>query len=269
MTKDSDIRTDSGGDDLRGSDEGGKGKRGKGKETTKVVILLALVAAGGLIVAYQFLGGSPKPAKAETSGAPAADTAAPPGTPAATGGSASGASSTPGRPGAEAADDKGEAPSTLSVAMVEDMAKRLDTYVQERQLSLIDLHVNPFQVTVTKEAATATGTAASLTGKPPAAGSDKPSDKPAASTGGSAVGGGARGDKPAEKPTMIGRFTLGTVMTAGTKRLAIINGKLCRVGDIIEGCTVDAIEPGLVTLSRDGDTLDLTLRTPPDSSKGN
>ena len=58
------------------------------------------------------------------------------------------------------------------------------------------------------------------------------------------------------------KLVLGSIMVAGDKRWAVINGKLCSVGNTVSGCRVEAIEADRVRLSRDGETVDLLLKPP-------
>jgi len=217
------------------------GRPGVSKETTKLVILLALVAVGGLVVAYQFLwANGPKTADAVSTATPAQAASA-----SADAQNGSGAA-TPRAEAADAGADSGAPESELSVDNVEDLARRLDTYVQERQLALKDLHSNPFEVLVSAAATKEAGTAGTKAGAKVEAGTTAPL-----------------------RPAFAGRLTLGSVMITGARRLAIINGKLYHVGDVVEGCTVEAIEPGIVRLSYDGEEVELSIVSTLVGPKGN
>jgi len=239
MTRDFDPRMGSASGDADGPSEyPRKPKRPGGfRDTKKVVILLGLVAAGGLIVAYQFLWArAPKEAAAVVSATSAEAVPSPAELPDNGGAARSRAAEggTGSEPGSQESDLSGSA--TLSVDRVEDLARRLGVYVQERQLPLKDLRLNPFEVLATKD----TGVVGEKT-EPGAKAEERPVVAP-------------------PRASLAGRFTLGSVMVAGEKRMAIINGRLCRVGDVVEGCAVDVIKPGEVRLSRDGDILDLSIR---------
>jgi hypothetical protein len=55
------------------------------------------------------------------------------------------------------------------------------------------------------------------------------------------------------------RLVLGSVMLAKSRGLAVISGKVCRVGDAVDGFRVEAIEARGVRLSCEGETVDLRL----------
>jgi hypothetical protein len=264
MTRDFDVRTESsfGGGDGSGhsSDDGGKPKRAGSKGTPQLVILLVLLALGGVVVAYQFLGGhSTKPADASGDAAKAAGAQA-------AGNSNQSGASAESQPGPNPAAGDKDGLSTLSVANVEDMAKRLDSYVQERQLPLKELHMNPFEVISATAAGDAAGAGSDTKGGITA---EKPVLPTAPTVAVNQPEPAANDAVPELRPALKVRLTLGSVMIAGKKRMAIINGKLCHIGDVIEGCTVDVIEPAKVTLSRDGETVEASLTRIASGSKGN
>jgi hypothetical protein len=216
---------------------GAKKKSSGFGDTKKVVILLSLMAVAGAVVAYQYLGSSgPKGAEAAVTSGPSEPATA----------AAKPASATEAAPAATGqVGDVGTA-ELLSVAGVEDLSRRLDTYVQERQIPM--LLVNPFEVAQPKQAPAATLALTELAATVEAAAQDTP--------------------KAPRVSSITGRFTLGSVMIVGSKRLAIINGTLCHVGDTIEGCLVESILPAEVLLTRDGDSLQLTLKRSTAASKG-
>ena len=53
---------------------------------------------------------------------------------------------------------------------------------------------------------------------------------------------------------------IGSILIVGDGRKAIVGGKLCAVGDTIQGLCVHAIDPDCVTLSFEGETVELRLR---------
>jgi hypothetical protein len=203
-------------------------------DTKKVVVLLILMVVGGLVVAYQFLGSKgTKDAGAVVTSDPAATAPANPA-----------AALTPATADATPGGDL-SAP-TLTVEGVEALAHRLDTYVAERQGGA--LFVNPFEVAQPQATPGASASMVELAASVDAAQQD------AATT--------------PQPPTIMNHFTLGSVMIIGPKRLAIINGRLYHLGDTIDGCLVDAILPDTVRLTRDGESLELTLKRNA-ASKGN
>lgn len=54
-------------------------------------------------------------------------------------------------------------------------------------------------------------------------------------------------------------WRLESVLISERRKVAVINGRTVGVGDRVDGALVTAIEPGSVSLSADGRTLDLTL----------
>ncbi len=192
------------------------------KDKKKVLILLVLLLVGGAVIAYQFTGGE-GPALAS------ADTA----TGAASPASAVDVESVLARieAGGEATNDQ-----ELSVDRVEELVKRFDTYVQERQVSLTGLRVNPFAVV--QVAAREEEQAAKV--------------KAAADT--------ETELRSRRMQDALARLKVGSILLTGHTRMALIGGKLCRVGDVTEGFRVEAIEADRITVSFDGRTADLRLR---------
>jgi hypothetical protein len=229
MTRLDDFANDAGADVERGSPSlrpppGGRSS-GFG-DPKKVVILAVLGLAAAGVVGYQFLGKGPSEAAAVTISA---------------GGAAGAAAATDVESvlkrldsGAPNATPGGEG---LTVDRVEQLVKRFDTYVQERQLPLDRLNVNPFEVVRTAEVVvedTAKAKAKEVR------------------------------DEAAERKKRVqeaaSRLKLGSVMIVGPKRLAIVSGKLCRPGDAVEGFQVEAIDADSVTLSMEGEQITLALR---------
>jgi len=199
-------------------------------DTKKVLILagLGLVAVG--IVAYQFVGGSgPAPAEASPT-APAAPTA--PAVPAAAPAEAKAALEGIDAHPAESGEDG------LSVERVESLVHKFDTYVEERQIPLAGLRVNPFTVVRAEQV-------------------------------GAAEKAEARAEANAEAEAEARRrrilqaaagLKLGAVLIAGTTRSAIIEGRLYHVGDVVEGMRMAAIRRDHVTLAYEDQTVTLRLR---------
>jgi len=219
--------------DLRLSKKGLERRSGKGKvqggfgDTKKVVVLagLGLLAVG--LMAYQFIGGSsPSPAKAGA--APAAPTTSA----AATTASTNEIDAVLEEAGGQASDGEEDG---LSVERVERLVRKFDTYVQERQIPLTGLRVNPFQVmrTVRAEAA-----------------QEKAQQQ-------------ADAEAEARRQRILqaaAGLKLGAVLIAGSTRTAIIEGRLYHVGDVVEGMRVAAIGRDHVTLAYADRTVNLRLR---------
>jgi hypothetical protein len=208
------------------------------RDKKKVAILIVLAIAAVGFAAYQFLGGaSPKEAAAVTTLGGAASVADLPDVEAAL----------KGFDGAEAGGAK-----DMTVARVEELVKKFDGYVAERQVPLKDLRSNPFAVAVEPKAQKVeaeTGFSAA----PQAAASDP------------AVEARAKTQRIRESAS---RLVLGSVLVAGNSRLAMINGSFCRVGDVVEGFQVAAIEADRVRVSSEGETVDVCLPFGTKSSKG-
>ena len=237
MTRDFDPKLSGSDGGADASDDSMDKKKGS-KDTVKVVILLGLVAVAGAVIAYQFLG-SKGPKEAEAVVTPGATQ--PPAVIVQAAATAGAAAPTATRP------DQGP----LSVAEVEALAQRLDTYMKQRQVPA--LAVNPFEVALPRGAVGPDGALAAATVE----GCQEPAEATAAAA------------KEPKASAITGRFTLGSVMIIGEKKLAIINGKLCHLGDTIEGCSVATIEAGQVMLTRDGDSLKISLKRDSVASKGN
>jgi len=62
----------------------------------------------------------------------------------------------------------------------------------------------------------------------------------------------------ARAPAAI-RFELTAVLISPQRRIAVINGRLYREGDAINGATLTVIEPGLVRLQRGSESLEVRL----------
>jgi len=212
----------------KGLEAGGQKGRVQGGfgDTKKVLMLIGLMVAAGGVVAYQFVGGSgPAPVKADPKGhaGPAASTASP--------------------ALVSAAPEHADAPTAqpqkdgLSVDRVEDLVRTFDTYVQDRQIPLAHLRVNPFQVVRTAKVE-----------------ADQDQAKKEAD---------AEAEAEARRRRILqaaSELKLGAVLIAGTTRTAIIEGRLYRVGDVVEGMRVAAIRPDHVTLAYEDQTVDLRLR---------
>jgi len=194
----------------------------------KVIILVVLALGGASVAGYQFLGGkSPQAATAETAvtpvaGAPMVDSA----------------SVDSALRQLEAKPQNAEE-DTLSVAGVEELVRKFDTYVQDHQIPLGQLQVNPFEVVLPKPAS--------------------PSETPT-----SALAAAAEESKPSDAQKkvhdMATRFTLGSLMLVGDKAMAVINGKLCRVGDRVGEFEVETIDAERVVLTCNGEKTELRLR---------
>lgn len=202
---------------------------GFGNKKRVLVLVLVMVVAGG-IGAYQFLRAKgPSEAAAATAAAPAM--------------------SVPGIAPQDVeailsqldANPKDAAKGLLSVDGVETLVKKFDTYVQERQVPLTGLRVNPFEVPQTVALAAAQPGALASSAQ---AGS---SPEPPANAQKKRVQG------------MVNRLSLGSVMIVGDRGMAVINGKLCEAGDSIEGFQVEVIEPERVILAREGERVELDL----------
>ena len=227
------------GEEFRISDSGiepmGANSRAKLRSTgfgdkKKVVFLVALLVVGGGVAAYQFLkGGSPQVVVAtpvEPPGAGAMDPMAGVGTEAAAATLALATS---------ADSDDG-----LSVARVEQLVKEFEGYVTARQTPVKNLQANPFTVCPVK--------VKKVEGRPQAQSLTQPDAAHEEVS--------ARRQKIREA---AGGLVLGSVMVAADRRMAVINGKVCIVGSRVKGFVVEAIEPDLVLISADGETVDLRL----------
>ena len=228
---------------------GGTGLR----DTKKVAVLIALVVIGLGVAAFQFLrGNNPQPATA----APAASAASAGVVPApGPSGEASASAEAGSMPGAATGpkdvesvlsqlDSGAESSDDLSVARVERLVQEFDGYVRNRQVPLDRLQVNPFAL-------------------PPA-----PEEKPRIQEGNEASKSDAAETARRQRiRDAAARLVLGSVMMAGQRGLAIINGKLCGVGDVVAGFRVDAIQTDHVRVSADGEKVDLSLRPKAESAE--
>jgi hypothetical protein len=199
------------------------------KDKKKVTILVVLAVVGAGIAAYQFLGGSNvKEAGAVTTMSGAAPLAE----------SADVEAVLKGFDGTDTAGAN-----DLTVARVEELVKKFDGYVAERQVPLKDLRANPFAVAAAEKAQPQTAEGLAMA-QQQASASDPAAEARA---------------KTQRVREAASRLVLGSVLVAGNSRLAMINGNLCRVGDTVEGFQVGAIEPDRVRVSAEGETVDVRL----------
>jgi hypothetical protein len=187
------------------------------------------------VVAYQFVGGSgPAPAKAGPAKAPtpAAAPAAAPSDPATAPANVTAVLDDLGKRAARGDEDG------LSVERVENMVRQFDTYVEERQIPLTSLQVNPFQVVRAAQVGVQENRQAQEQAN-------------------------AEAEAEARRQRILqaaADLNLSTVLIAGTTRTAVIEGRLYHVGDVVEGMRVAAIERDNVTLAYEDQTVDLRLR---------
>jgi hypothetical protein len=206
-----------------------------GQDKKKVVILIVLAVVGAGLVAYQFLGGSsPNEAAAVTTMSGAAPVADLQDIDAAL-------------RGFDGTDTAGA--EDLTVARVEELVKKFDSYVAERQVPLTDLRENPFAVTLPRAEAPDQG---------------RPGRGPGPDAGSGAGAAEARA-KAQRISDAASRLVLGSVLVAGNSRLAMINGNFCRVGDTVEGFQITAIESDKVRMTSEDVAVDVRL---PMSTKG-
>ena len=204
--------------------------KGGFRDTKKVVVLLVLALAGAGVAGYQFLGGkSPQTAVADTAAVPL-----PAGAP----------TGDPSNVDSVLNQLKAKSQDSTSVTGVEELVRRFDTYVQDRQVPLDLLHTNPFAV-LASPAAPAPGEPATATETLSAA--EAAQEAKAASS-------------RKRVQDLAARLTLGSVMLVGDRRMAVISGKLCTVGDCIGGLQVERIESEGVVLSGGGEHVELRLR---------
>lgn len=204
--------------------KGGSAVKSGFGDKKKVLVLAVLLTVGAGVAAYQFLGGSgPQVAAAVSAAAPAP------------GGRADGATNVDSVLEHLDAGPQNEAEQDLSVDRVEEIVNTFDTYVQTRQVPLEGLRVNPFAV-VRSEAQ-----------------QDAKEQ--------------AQADEEAEAEARRRRIVdaaralkVGSILIVGDERKAIVGGKLCQVGDTIEGLRVEAIDADCVRLSVEGETVELRLR---------
>jgi len=222
----------------------GESRGGGFKDAKKVGILVVLLVVGGGVVAYQLTrGGGPKTAAAVTAaGAP--------------GGAASSVAeveSVLARLDAGPAAEGDE----LSVERVEALVKRFDTYVQERQVPLALLQANPFEVTVSPDTQEQIATAAKAVVDEKA----RQREEQEKQVQQEALAKQQRRDA-------LSRLKVGSILITDSQRLALVDGKIRRVGDEVQGFRLEAIEPDRVTLSFDGETADLCLRPVSETTRG-
>jgi len=204
--------------------KGGAAAKAGFTDKKKVLILVGLLVLGGGVAAYQFLGGrSPKQAVAISVPTPR---------PKAGPVNATNVESVLARleTGPESGTDD-----ALSVDRVEQIVNTFDTYVQARQVPLGRLRVNPFAV-VRDE-----------TQQPVQ--EDLQTDEEA--------------EAEARRNQMLQAargLKVGSILIVGNERKAIVGGKLCCVGDTLQGLHVDAIDADCVTLSFENETVELRLR---------
>jgi len=203
---------------------------GSGFQDKKKVVIVTVLAVVGLgVVAYQFLGGgSPKEAAAITTLGGAVPVAGLQDIEATL-------------KGFDGADTNGTR--DFTVAQVEDLVKKFDGYVAERQVPLKDLRANPFAVAADAKAQ-AEAAAAHAQPETAAAAADPAAEVRA---------------KAQRVSDAASRLILGSVLVAGSNRLAMINGNFCRVGDVVEGFQVTAIESDKVRVTSEDVAVDVRL----------
>jgi len=195
------------------------------KKQVGVLVVLGVVAVA--VVVWQFASGdSPQAAAASTTASKAVSTSAP------AIGAAAVESALKKFDAAAVQDNHG-----LSVDRVEALVRKFDTYVQDRQVPLAGLRVNPFEVT-----AVATVQAEQ---KVETLQSDAEAEAEA---------------RRQRLLTAAANLKLGAILIAGAKRTAMIGGKLYHVGDEVGGLRVLAIEPDGVTLALEDARIRLRLR---------
>lgn len=204
---------------------GGAAKTGFG-DKKKVVILAVLFAGGAGIAAYQFMGGhGPKQAVADwTPGRAGASTSV----------SVNASSVESVLKRIDAGPQAGDS-DALSVDRVEEIVKTFDTYVQSRQVPLHRLRVNPFAVVPDE----------------PEHGAEEETQTDEETKAEA---------RRAQMLEAARALKIGSILIVGDGRKAIVGGKLCAVGDTIQGLCVHAIDPDCVTLSFEGETVELRLR---------
>jgi hypothetical protein len=205
--------------------------KGGFRDTKKVVVLLVLALVGAGIVGYQFIGGkSPQAATADTAGAPLPVSAL---------------TGDPSNVDSVHNQLKAKSQDSTSVTGVEELVRRFDTYVQDRQVPLNQLHMNPFEVVIPKAA--------------PAPGEPASAASPTLAAAEAAQEAKIESSKKRVRD-LAASLTLGSVMLVGDRRMAVISGKLCTVGDHIGALQVERIESERVVLACDGEQVELRLR---------
>jgi hypothetical protein len=217
-----------------GEKEGRRASPGTGfgdKKKVAIMIGLGVIALG--VVAYEFLGGK----------GPTRVSAAVAVVPGGAGGSAPVAPKdvdTVLKQLDKAVPGNGE--EDLTVDRIEQLVKQFDGYVRERQVPVTNLRGNPFAVQQPPPSDKETSAAEAAETKP---------DKAATEAE-------ARKQRIRDEAS---RLVLGSVLVAGERRMAILSGKLCRVGDVVGGFRVDTIDPDRVRVSSEGETFDLHLKS--------
>jgi len=202
--------------------KGGSAVKAGFGDRKKVLTLAVLLTVGAGVAAYQFLGGSgPKKAAAVSVSAP--------------GGRADGATNVESVLEHLDAGPQNEAEQDLSVDRVEEIVNTFDTYVQTRQVLLEGLRVNPFAVVR----------------------SEAQQDAQEQAQADEEVEAEARRRRMLDAARAL---KVGSILIVGDERKAIVGGKLCQVGDTIEGFRVEAIDTDCVRLSVEGETVELRLR---------
>jgi hypothetical protein len=202
------------------------------KDKKKVAILVGLLVVGCGVVAFQFLRGqSPAPAGASVTSSSAVGPAA-----TSTGEIDSFLQRLDTPSTGQASDD-------VSVVRIEQLVKEFDGYVRQRQIPISQLRVNPFQVTSAKVEAKV-----------------QINEKELAAAAAKEV-------RHRQILEAGARLTLGSVLISGERRLAVISGKVCTLGDVVYGFEVQEIEPNRVVLAYGGETITLALFDATGSSK--
>jgi hypothetical protein len=202
----------------------------RGKDTKKIIVLVALLAIGTGVVAFQFLRGrSPKAA----TGTPTAPSAA-------------------GRTEISSSEiesilariertEKGSGSQDLSVARVEQLVNEFGSYARDRQVPLNGLKENPFVVQLRKKPQAVLAAAATAPPRPEVTEEQR------------------QAAREQEIRNAAAGLKLGSILVSGTKRLAVIGGRVYGVGDIVEQFEIGRIDADGVVLLRDGVTVGLDL----------
>jgi len=190
------------------------------QDRKKVAILIVVLVVGCGIVAFQFLRGKgPSLAKAESAGASPA---------------LSLASESEIERVLKQLETNADQKDDLSILRVEQLVKEFDGYVRQRQVPLEHLRVNPFLMCV------------------PQGERQQQQEEEA-----------KRAAEEAKRKQQIretaAQLTLSSVLVADEQRLALISGRVCRVGDVIAGFRVQEIEPDHVVLVCEDEEVTLRL----------
>lgn len=151
----------------------------------------------------------------------------------------------------------------LTVAEVERIVSEFDNYIRDRQTPLDALAANPFVVKLSAAA------------KPPmqalkASAEPEPSPeelKAQREAQARAAEEAARRQRIERVMAEAKQLALGSILVGNAKRLAVINGRVCSEGDVVDGFTVDAISPDDVLLTQAGTTVKLSLFPTDEQSK--